>query len=340
MSVPLRVAVVGAGGIASRHIGNLLTLEDARLVGVADRELVRAEEQASRGDAPAYGDWRAMFDEQRPDAVLICLPPFAHGEPEMAAAEAGLPFFVEKPIAVDFETARRIADAVQSAGIPTGVGYQWRYLDTVERARELLEERPAHLAAGFWWDATPPREWWVHEALSGGQMVEQTTHIFDLTRHLVGEARRVSAVARRVERAEPVFEGGDVPDLSVATVEFASGAVGSFSSTSLAHWPHRMALHLVSEGMVIELSEEGLMVDVGRGRPLIPPTVDPFVAELRDFLDAARGGESRVRATFAEALATQRLTTAATESARIGRPIDLGEIAAGRESVPALAREG
>jgi predicted dehydrogenase len=84
-----------------------------------------------------------------------------------------------------------------------------------------------------------------------------------------------------------------------------------------------MALHLVSDGMVIELTEEELMVDVGLGRPQIRPTVDPFVAELADFLAAARGGADRIRAPYREALRTQRLTTGASESARSGRPIDL-----------------
>src|SRR5436190_2033912 len=92
----------------------------------------------------------------------------------------------------------------------------------------------------------------------------------------------VSMLARRVPNREQPFDGADVADASLASVVFESGAIGTFASTHLLRWPHRIGLHLVSDGMVIELSEFELMVDVGHGRPITPARRDPFVAELRD----------------------------------------------------------
>ena len=66
-------------------------------------------------------------------AVYICVPPFAHGEPEHALIDAGLPFFVEKPLSLDIAPLTRLPRA--SAQRADGVGYHWRYLDTVEEAR-------------------------------------------------------------------------------------------------------------------------------------------------------------------------------------------------------------
>jgi predicted dehydrogenase len=312
----VRVAVIGAGGIAARHIGNLLTIPGAQLVGVADLELERAAAEAARAKAKPFQDWRTMLDELRPDAILICVPPFGHGEPELGAVERGIPFFVEKPIAVDLPTAETIAAAVEASGLVTAVGYHWRYLDIVARARELLAERPAQLAMGYWLDGVPPRAWWVQESMSGGQLVEQATHILDLARYLIGEVESVGAVAVRTARAEP--HGGDVADAYAATAVFEGGAIGSFTSTSLTRWPHRIGLHLVSEAMVLELSEFELMIDVGRGRPVERAAGDPFVAELTDFLTAASGGPNTVRVPYAEALRTHRVAVAASESARQG----------------------
>jgi predicted dehydrogenase len=310
----MRVAVVGAGGIGSRHIGNLLAMPEVRLEAVADLDLGRAQAQASRGTATPFGDWRKMLDEVRPDALLICVPPFGHGDPELAAIERRIPFFVEKPIAVDLPTAERIATAVAAAGLITAVGYHWRYLDIVERARELLEDNPAHLAMGYWLDGVPPPAWWAQESQSGGQLVEQATHILDLARYLMGEVSAVGAVAARADRKVP--HGGDIADAYAATAVFASGAIGTFTSTSLTRWPHRIGLHLVSEAMVLELSEFEIMIDIGHGRPVERASGDPFVAELTDFLVAASGGENRIRTPYAEALKTQRLAVAASESAR------------------------
>jgi len=313
---PIRAAVIGAGGIASRHIANLAWFPGVRLVAVADPVIEAAEGQARRvAGARPFADWRTMLDTVPAEILLICVPPFAHGEPELAAVERGLPFFVEKPIARDLATGERVAAAVSDRNLVTAVGYHWRYLDTTERAAELLADKPAHLAMGYWLDATPPRAWWVRQATSCGQIVEQTTHIFDLARHLVGEAEVVSTIVRHAPGRDRGFPDADVADASVASVVFESGAIGTFASTHLLGWPHRVGLHLVCDGMVLELSESELMIDVGRGRPVTRPTRDPFLAELRDFIDAATGGENRVRAPYAEALRTQRLTVAATEAA-------------------------
>ena len=317
-----RIGFVGAGLIANRHLGNLLGFADVRVVALADPQLDRAREAAARCGAAAYGDWGQMLDAEDLDALYICVPPFAHGAPEAAAIERGLPFFVEKPLAADLDTAEWVARGVRERGLITAVGYHWRYLDLVERVRELLRERPARLALGYWLDFTPPPAWWTKEAQSGGQMVEQTTHIFDLARLLVGEVTRVYAAGSRIER--PAFPDADVLDVSTATLHFASGAVGQVASTCLLNWPHRIGLHLFCEGMAIELSEFELMIDVGQGRPVQRAQGDPFVREDRAFIDAVAGRTNGIRVPYGEALETHRLATAVARSARDGCPLSIG----------------
>src|SRR4051794_8115342 len=96
-----RVGFVGAGGIANRHIGNLLGFEDVIVVAIADPQLNRAKAAAARVGGRAYDRHEAMLDAEKLDAekldaVYVCTPPFAHGPPELACIERGLPFFVEK----------------------------------------------------------------------------------------------------------------------------------------------------------------------------------------------------------------------------------------------------
>ena len=315
-----RIGFIGAGIIAKRHLGNLLGFDDVRVVAVADLDEGRAGEFAARCEGASYTAVEEMLDREALDAAYVCVPPFAHGAPEAALVERGLPFFVEKPVAVDLETAEGIARGVDRRGLVTATGYHWRYLDITERARELLDKTPARLALGYWLDFTPPPPWWTRQALSGGQFVEQTTHIFDLARLLVGDVTRVYAAGARTER--PAFPEADIFDVSVATLHFASGALGTMASTCLLNWPHRVALHLFGEGLAIELSEFELMVDVGKGRPVRPAEGDPFVREDRDFVDAVQGKPNRIRAPYAEALKTHRLVTLAMRSAREGRPLD------------------
>lgn len=316
-----RVGVVGAGGIASRHIGNLMTFADVRVVAITDPERDRAEAQAARCGAAVAATLDELLVQHRLDALYICVPPFAHGEPELRAAELGIPFFVEKPLSVDGDTAERIAAAVAARGLVTAVGYHWRYLDITERAHALLRETPPRLVLGYWIDGTPPPAWWRDDARSGGQMVEQTTHVFDLARLLVGEVSRVTAISARTDR--PAFPDATICDVSAATLEFSGGAIGTVASTCLLTWPHRIGLHLFGEGLAMELSEFELMVDVGQGRPVQRAEGDPFVREDRDFINAVQGKPNCIRAPYAEAMQSHRLALAATESARTGQPVTL-----------------
>ena len=196
----VRIGFIGAGGIAGRHVSDLLRFEDVTIAAVADPVEERAQAQAARCNANAYTDYAAMLDRETLDAVYICVPPFAHGPLERAAVERRLPFFVEKPLACDWQTAVQIEQAVRACSLVTAVGYHWRYLDTVEEAQARLAANPAALVLGYWLDATPPPAWWRKEQESGGQMVEQTTHIFDVARVLVGDVTTVYATGARRER--------------------------------------------------------------------------------------------------------------------------------------------
>lgn len=320
----VRVGFVGAGGIAGRHINDLLGFEDVRIVAISDPMYDRACTHAQRCGATPYAAAQEMLDRETLDAVYVCVPPVAHGGIEADLVERKLPFFVEKPLAVTWDAAAQIAERIAQAGLVTAVGYHWRYMDTTLEAQELLSKNPARLALGYWLDFTPPPAWWVHVQQSGGQMVEQTTHIFDLARVLVGDVTEVYGVG--VAQKRPAFPDADILSVSLATLRFADGAVGNMASTCILNWPHRIGLHLFSEGMVIELTEFNMTVRTGDPIAARSPSADPFVLEDRAFIDAVQGKENRIRADYAEALKTHRITTAAEDSARSGQIIRLDAV--------------
>ncbi|MEO9340766.1 Gfo/Idh/MocA family oxidoreductase [Mesorhizobium sp. SB112] len=318
----LRIAFIGAGGIAERHVGVLLGMADVAIVGIADPDFMRATALAERLGARAYNSHADLIAMESLDAVFICIPPFAHGPVEKVVIAAGLPFFVEKPLSLDIEAAERIARRVEERRLITAVGYHWRYLDTVEEARGLLADNPAALVAGYWLDQTPPPQWWWRQDRSGGQIVEQTTHVIDLARHLVGEVTEVYAQsACTAPRGD--FHGLDVATATAVSLRFATGAVGTLSSTCLLRWPHRTGLDLFCDGMAIELSDRDIMVDVGRGRPVRQAAGDPVESEDRDFLDAVRCLPDRIRSPYSEALKTHRVALAIAQSVVSRQPVGI-----------------
>jgi predicted dehydrogenase len=319
---PTRIGFIGAGGIAGRHVGTLRQMPDVEIVGFADPDFDRAQTMASTVGARAYVSHQDLIEREALDAIYICVPPFAHGDPEGAAIDAGLPFFVEKPLSLQIADAETISRAVEASGLTTAVGYHWRYLDTVKEARGLLRDTPAQLVTGYWLDQTPPPQWWWHEAQSGGQIVEQATHVIDLARHLVGEIVEVYAAASpALMRAD--FPGLDVATAMSVTLKFAGGAVGTLATTCVLRWGHRIGLHLFGDGLAIELSDREIIVDVGRGRPVRESGVDPVQLEDRDFINAVRGLPNRIRSPYREALKSHRVALAIASSSRSGLPVKI-----------------
>jgi predicted dehydrogenase len=315
-----RVGLIGAGGIATRHAATVAACQHAELVAVADPAPDRAATLALRYGAAPFAGAEELLNGPELDAVLVCVPPFAHGAPELALIEAGLPFFVEKPLAVDLDTAERIAARLDGTGLLTGTGYHWRALGTFDRAADLLADHPAWLAVATWLDEVPPPAWWTDRAASGGQVVEQATHVVDVLRALVGEVAEVSAAAAR---AAPAAPGADVDQVGAATLRFASGAVGTLSSTSLLTWWDAMGVRLIGDGLLLELSADELLVRTADGERRYPAASDPRARNLAEFLDAVRGGPGPVRVPYAEALRTHRLACAIDRAAATGRPVTL-----------------
>jgi predicted dehydrogenase len=319
----LRVGCVGTGFIAGKHLNALAGFDDVEVVAVADAVPERAQQAADRIGARAHGDGLALLDGEDLDAVWLCVPPFAHGALEAAAIDRGIPFFVEKPLAADLAVARTVADRVAERGLATAVGYHWRHLGPVQRAAELLAGSPAQLVTGYWLDKTPAVGWWPNRDSSGSQVIEQTTHIFDLARHLVGEVANVAAAER------PAAEGkGDVPAAASALLRFASGAVGSISSARVLGWRHRVALHVIAEDVVVEITERGLTdhelrVVTADGEDVVRTDEDPILAEDREFLDVLLGRLPQARVPYDEALRTHALACAADRAARDGITITL-----------------
>jgi myo-inositol 2-dehydrogenase / D-chiro-inositol 1-dehydrogenase len=310
----VRIAMIGAGGVAARH-ARVLTRLGARVVGVADPVPEAARRLAADCGAGAYPDADALLDAETVDAAYVCVPPFAHGGPERAVLARRLPLFVEKPLSADRDTAAALVPLVREAGVVTGTGYHWRCLDTVQEAAKLLAAAPARLVAGAWLDKVPPPPWWPRRNRSGGQVVEQLTHVVDLARLLVGEVEAVWGTGSRAPGSP-----GDADDATALAARFRSGAVGTFTASSLLPGKRRASLETVSaDGMRLELSEQALVIERPGAEPeVVTPAVDGHEAVDREFLEAVAGERAATRVPYEEAWATHRLGLAMAGAAGTG----------------------
>jgi len=313
-----RIGLVGAGNVAQRHARVLAGFDDVELVGVTDVVPAAAVGLADQYGVRRFDDVQALVAAE-PDAVYVCVPPFAHGPAEEVVVGAGVPMFVEKPVAVDLGTALRIDDLVARHDVLTAVGHHWRYLDVVDRARAWLVDRPVRLVTGSWLDKVPPVHWWARRDRSGGPVIEQAAHVLDLTRLLVGEVVQVAAFG---DGLPPTVDGADIDGVTTATLRFAGGAVGTLTSACVLDWKHCAALEIVAEGLALRVGEDELVVHDGdrehryRGNPQ-----SARVAVDRAFVDAVRGIGDDVRVPYAQAVRSHRLACAVVESALTGAKV-------------------
>ena len=315
----VRVVLVGAGAVGARHARTLAGFDDVEIVGVHDPDVVVATALADGLGVPALGSLDELLG-RRPDAVWLCVPPFAHGDLEATLVRAGLPFFVEKPLAADLAVAERIGTAVAAAGLPTATGYHWRHLDTVDGARAALCGRAVRLVDARWWGTTPPPRWWSRAEMSGGQVVEQATHVLDLVRVLAGEVLSVVGGS-----AASTSSSRDVPDATAAVLRFASGAVGTVTTSCVLPTPTAAGLEIAADDLALHLTETRLRVRTRDEEVVTEPRVDPRIAVDRAFVDVLAGlPPAAGLVDVGEALRTHRLAVAIAEAGRTGSVVEVG----------------
>ena len=322
-----RIGFVGTGGVATRHAHVLSSFDDVALVAATDVDASRAAAFGTEFGTATADDVDALLAHDL-QAVYVCVPPFAHGPADTSAearlAAAGVAVFVEKPLAVDLDTAHAVGEHLARAGVPTRVGHHWRCAEPVARARELLAGRTPRLVSAAWWDKVPPVAWWAHRDRSGGPVVEQAVHVLDLLRVLVGEVEEVHA-----RSAGPVPGGGDADAAVAALLSFTGGAVGTLSTASVLGWKHRAGIEVVADGLVVGLGEDWLEVRDGADEPR-RETFDRMTACIaadRAFVDEVAGRDvdpDRSPPDHPEALRTHRLATAVARSAASGAPEQVG----------------
>jgi len=295
---------------------------DARIAAVCDSDRALAESAAEPFGATAHINFRTLIESERLDAVLVCLPPFARGEPEIFAARAGIHLFVAGSVALSVEKARQVQKEIENAGIVACVASPWRYLSGTDRARELLEGKKIALVRGWRFGPVPPSGWRCRRDSSGGYFVQYATNLVDLARYLVGEVTTVSAMSSEGIAAESRADY-DIEDAPTATLRFRNGAVGQIVAATVAP-ESETALSVVADDVEARITPTALEVR----RPGRRSREDHAGAALRTtqeaFLEAVRTGDTgAVRSDYADAARTLEVALAAVESAETGKVVSL-----------------
>lgn len=222
----LNIGFIGCGGIAEDHLKLLQGNDEVTITSFYDIDNNQAKIVAEKFKGKCFESLESFIQESGIDAVWVCVPPFAHGSIEERLIKAQIPFFVEKPVANKLEVAKRIEALLQKTSIATSVGYHWRYKESVKIAKEYLEGKNIQFIQGTWGCSLPPVEWWLDSEKSGGQLVEQATHIFDLIRYLGGEFSQIHSLAK----FDQVY---NIPRNCSVNFTLKNGTIGNIAMSNL-----------------------------------------------------------------------------------------------------------
>ncbi|GBC96566.1 scyllo-inositol 2-dehydrogenase (NAD(+)) [bacterium HR16] len=335
MSRPLRIGLIGCGGISRAHVRamQILGRETVQVVATCDVEEALAQERARESGAEiVLTDWREVLKREDIDAVDICLPHDLHAEAAIAAAQAGKHILVEKPIATTLEDGWAMVRAARGAGVVLMTAFVERFEAENQRVKQLLDEgwlgAPILAQVDHLQNVVVPPGHWVRsrQRLGGGAIASAGCHRLDLLRWFIGEVEWVSAETYY----EPDRMEGEVA--GVVNLQFTCGALATMSINWMS--PYRAFYRKLwlegTEGCVHNWN--GLHV-FSRKKPewsegfvkLECEPVDPFAAEIRHFVECVREGKEPLT-NGEDSLRSQAVAVAANVSEQTGcrvRPADL-----------------
>lgn len=332
-TVPLRIGMIGYGTIARTHHRVLHDRSDVDVVAVA-----------KPGDSPTmefpaahHPDHRALLERDDIDLVVICSPSGDHASQAAACLEAGKHVVVEKPLTLDVDAGCQAVQRAQQSGLLLSVISQRRFEPQNVILKQVIGDgrlgRPVIgevLVRWFrdqeYYDAT---RWRGTAAGDGGVLINQAIHAVDLLRWFMGPVEKVSGVTTtRTHRIE-------AEDTAVATLCFASGALGALTATTSARPGLAAEINLFFEHGCVTMHDDRIIrwdVDFAPRPPDTSAEAGSGAASATgitllghrrqwdDIIDSLHHG-SPPAVTGHDALGSAALVLAIYESGRTGAPV-------------------
>ena len=302
--MPARIAAIGVSHwhslYDSAYLRHLAAIPDTKLVALQDTSATIAAQRAAELGGPAvYTDYRRMLTDVKPDFVIALGRHSSMAETALYLLDQGYPFLMEKPMGVDADEVRRVADRAAAKNAFVAVPLGQRYQPFVARARaHSAEARFGPLSHIYFrlnrptsaryvaWDAPwmlDPRD------AGGGSLRNLGSHGLDLFTFLTGEDAQVTGAqisARALDRA--------VEDYASVLLRSASGVLGTIEvGNTFPRAGTDGELKLAWRDAILTLKDDTIRLTTGTGEESTSgaPAEPLALTALRDALDHWRRGE-------------------------------------------------
>ncbi len=332
----MRIGLAGVGRIGAFHADILRQLAEVDSLVVADADRARAQQVAEKLGVSAVEDAEALLRAGL-DGLVIAAATDAHAPLILAAVDAGLPVFCEKPVANDLAGTLAVVERVAGSDVPVQIGFQRRFDAGYTAAREALAAGRLgwlHTVRAGTLDPAPPPQEYV--AASGGLFRDMLVHDFDAIRWVTGR-EVVEVYAAGGNRGAAYFAAAGDVDTAAALLTLDDGTLAQVSGTryNAAGYDVRLELLGSAESISVGLddrlplrsAEPGVSFPAG---PAYPNFMERFrsayARELAVFAEVV-AGRAACPCSVADALAAFRVAEACEASRRERRPVRVEEVA-------------
>ncbi len=317
----VKIGFIGTGGIARHHLKNLSIMNDVKILACCDTNLDTLIDVKKTYSCNIYDDYKEMLEMEDLDGVYICLPPFAHTGQELDCIQKGVHFFVEKPISLSLEYSSKVAKEAKKKNIITAVGYQRRYWDLAEIAKKIIKDKEIVFIWGYWIGGIPSPFWWKDKKLCGGQIVEQTTHIYDYLRFLLGEVEEVYAISYKGAIKKEIKDF-TLEDASIATLKFKNGTIGEVTSSCIISQGFKEGISVFSRDFYFICEGSKLIIHEPFRTIEEKSRMDPIRVEDEVFIESIKtSNPALIKCDYEEGLKTLNLTLKVEESLKQGKTV-------------------
>ncbi|MCT8338069.1 zinc-binding dehydrogenase [Methanoculleus sp. Afa-1] len=222
---------IGAGVHAQSALYPHLAGLPVNLGGLATATGLSAQTVAKKyGFSYCTTDYKRILDDPDIDAVMIATRNDLHAPMAIEALRAGKDVFVEKPLATDIDSLRRIVEARDESGRRVMVGFNRRHSPLAVKMKGFFANRatPAVLHYRVNAGQIPPEHWVHDDEQGGGMLISECCHFIDFMQYITG-ARPVQVVARAIEPTGTLQKY----DNFQATLTFDDGSLGTVTYTTL-----------------------------------------------------------------------------------------------------------
>jgi len=255
----MKLGIIGCGYIADLYLQTIPTYPELEIVGVTDRNAERANHFSAFYKLPLFASTEKLLSDANVEMVLNLTNPSSHFEVSKAALEAGKHVYSEKPVATDFSEAQQLigmakARNLQFSAAPCSVLGEcaqtlWKALreNRVGQIRAVyaeMDDGPVHRMPYKSWLSASGTPWPFVNEFEVGCTIEHAGYSLSWLAAFFGPAQTVSAFSslQIPDKGIETTAKELAPDLSVATIQFASGVVARLTCSTIAPVDHSLRI--------------------------------------------------------------------------------------------------